>query len=120
MDKKEKIKQYKNTARDMGVFAIENTSNQKILVESSKDLNAIMNRYKVELGFGSCRNTTLQKEWNEHGEEAFVFKILEVLEPLDDPSYDPTEDLQFLKDHWIDKLQPFDDQGYNKRSQKRS
>ena len=118
MDKKEKIKQYKSTARDMGVFVIESQSNGKVLIEASKDIHAMMNRYKVELGFGSCRNTRLQNDWNEYGEGSFVFKVLETLEPLEDPSYDPTEDLQFLKDLWVDKLEPFDERGYNRRPKK--
>ena len=120
MDKKEEIKRYKNTQHQMGVFAIENKSNHKVLVGSSKDLVAIMNRYKVELGFGSCRNTTLQKDWSALGEEAFDFKVLELLDPLEDPAYDPTEDLEFLENIWIEKLDPFDDKGYNRRPPKRN
>ena len=119
VDKKEEIKRYKNTHRQMGVFAIENTSDHKVLVGSSKDLVAIMNRYKTELGFGSCRNTALQKDWNALGEDAFDFKVLELLDPLEDPAYDPSEDLEFLENEWIEKLDPFDDKGYNKRPQKR-
>jgi hypothetical protein len=115
MDKKEKIKLYKNTPHQMGVFLIENKSNHKVLVGSSKDLKASINRSKFELGFGSYRNTALQNDWNQFGEEAFDFRVLELLDPLDDPTYDPTEDLQFLENMWIEKLSPFDENGYNKK-----
>lgn len=64
---------------------------------------------------GSCRNFVLQDEWNRFGPEVFEFKELEVLEPLDDPTYDPVEDLRFLETYWTEKLNPYGDKGYNKR-----
>jgi hypothetical protein len=34
------------------------------------------NRYKMELKFGNHRNQIFQKDWNEYGEENFVFSVL--------------------------------------------
>ena len=48
------------------------------------------------------------------GKENFLFEVLDNLEPKEDPSYNYTEDLQTLEDMWIEKLQPFNDKGYNK------
>ena len=54
------------------------------------------------------------KEWKQFGPEMFEFKELELLEPADDPTYDPAEDLHVLEALWIEKLIPFGDKGYNK------
>jgi group I intron endonuclease len=98
----------------MGIYQIKNKVNGKMLIGSSVNLPAILNRFKAELKMGSHRNIVLQKEWQQFGPEMFEFKELELLEPRDDPSYDPTEDLHVLEELWIEKLSPFGDKGYNK------
>lgn len=114
MDRKAKIREYKETPRLMGVYQIKNRVNGKVLIGSSVNLPAILNRYQSELKTGGCRNAALQREWKEFGSEAFEFKELEILEPEDDPAYDPAEDLQVLEDLWVEKLKPFEEKGYNK------
>ena len=114
MDRKAKIREYKDTPRPMGIYQIKNKANGKILIGSSVNLPAILNRCRAELKMGSNRNTVLQKEWKQFGSENFEFKELEILEPTDDPTYDPAEDLHVLETLWIEKLSPFGDKGYNK------
>lgn len=114
MDKKAIKREYKDTPRPMGVYMIKNKENGKVLVGSSKNVPAILNRFRAELKMGSCRNVDLQNEWKQFGSGAFEFMELDVLKPLDDPTYDPSEDLQFLEEHWIEKLTPYGDKGYNK------
>jgi hypothetical protein len=114
VDRKSIIREYKETPRRMGVFRITNLANGKIFIGSSSNLPAILNRFKSELKMGSCRNFGLQEEWKKFGPEAFAFEELEILEPLDDPNYDPAEDLRFLEALWIEKLKPYGDKGYNK------
>jgi len=98
----------------MGVYQIRNRANGKVLIGSSKNLPAILNRFKAELKMGSCRNTVLQEEWKQFGPEVFEFQELETLEPLDDPGYDPADDLRFLEELWMEKLKPYGDRGYNR------
>ena len=97
----------------MGIYQIRNRVNGKMLVGSSVNLPAILNRYKAELKIGSCRNSVLQNEWKQFGPEVFEFKELEILQPSDDPAYKPAEDLRVLEELWIEKLSPFGDKGYN-------
>jgi len=118
MDKKSKISEYKDTPRPMGVFQIKNKVNGKILIGSSNNLPAILNRFRTELKMGSCRNIVLQEEWKQFGSEAFEFEELEILKPLNDPSYNPAEDLHFLEELWTEKLNPYGDKGYNKLPRK--
>jgi hypothetical protein len=114
MDKKTKIGEYKNTFRPMGVFEIKNNINGKVLIGSSTNIKAILNRLQAELKIGSCRIDLLQQDWNQFGPDAFEFNELEILTPLEDPNYNPAEDLQFLEDLWIEKLKPFGKNGYNR------
>ena len=114
MDRKTKIREYKATPRPMGIYQIKNKVNGKILIGSSVNVPAILNRCKAELKRGSHRNIGLQKEWQHFGSEMFEFKELELLEPKDDPTHDPAEELHVLEELWIEKISPFGDKGYNK------
>ena len=116
MNRKALVREYKNTPREMGIYRIKNIVNGKVLIGSSKNLVGILNRFRSELKLGGCRNESLQTEWNQLGSDAFEFEVLEVLEPIDDPAYDPEEDLKFLEIYWIEKLMPYGDRGYNKKS----
>ena len=118
MDKKIKIREYKNASRPMGVFEIKNKINGKLLIGSSPNLKAILNRFRAELKLGSCRNELLQQDWNQFGPDAFEFKELDILTPLEDPNYNPDEDLRLLEDMWIERRKPFGDNGYNKTIKK--
>ena len=53
---------------------------------------------------GSHPDAELQADWNELGEQAFEFAVLDRLEPHDDPDYDPTDDLAVLQSMWRDRL----------------
>jgi group I intron endonuclease len=114
MDRKAKIREYKDTPPTMGIYQIKNKVNGKVLIGSSVNLPAILNRCQSELKMGSYRNRVLQKEWKQFGSENFEFIALEILEPDEDPAYNPAEDLHVLEALWIEKLSPFGDKGYNK------
>lgn len=115
MDRKAKIKAYKEMVPDMGIYQIKNTENGKLFIGSSIDLRAIMNRHRAELKMGSHRNKELQKDWKTFGADSFEFSHLEILEPLDDPYYSPLDDLKELEKMWFEKLQPVGENGYHKR-----
>ena len=108
-------KAYKESRFPMGVYQLRNTANGKLLIGASPDMRARMNRHKFELKIRSHRNRELQRDWDAHGSDGFVFEVLAELEPLDDPGYDPTDDLQALKQMWLDELQPYGDRGYHSR-----
>jgi hypothetical protein len=60
-------------------------------------------------------NKDLQEDFNKIGLDNFTFEIIDLLEPKEDLKMDYTDDLKMLEEIWIDKLQPFDENGYNKR-----
>jgi len=109
------IRQYKQTPKAMGVYAIRNTSNGKLYIGSSRDLRARVNRHQMDLKTNSDRSSAqLQQDWNQFGAAAFEFETLEQLDPLDDAGYDPGEDLELLEALWLEKLKPFVPDGYNR------
>ena len=99
----------------MGVFQIRNTSNGKVFIDSSNNIPGKINRHTFALNAGLHASKTLQADWKDLGATAFVFEVLEPLEPRDDPSYDYIADLNVLQELWLEKLAPFGDAGYNDR-----
>jgi group I intron endonuclease len=114
MNKKELIKQYKQTIQPMGVYQIKNKKNGKIFIGSAKNLPGKINSHKFQLKNGLHTNKQMQKDFNEIGEEGFSFDILDHLKPKEDLNHDYTEELKTLEEMWIEKLQPFSGKGYNK------
>jgi hypothetical protein len=111
--KKELKDSYKQLKFKIGVFQIRNTTNNKIYIDSSTDLIAIWNREKFQLKLGSHPNAELQKEWNEFGEEKFVYEILSEVKQEDGETIDYRKEVKQLAKMFIDELQPFNEKGYN-------
>ena len=116
MNRKELIRTYKETRRPMGVYRVRNTIDGRALVGASVDLPSILNRERVALRLGTHNNAELQRDWNALGPDAFAFEVLDTLAaPDDQPTYDPTDDLKVLLELWLERLAPFDSQGYMRR-----
>lgn len=103
----------------MGVFLIRNTANDKAFVDSSTNIPGKINRHKFSLNASVHRSKALQADWNEFGETAFVFETLEPVEPRQDMNYDYASDLETLEDHWLEKLEPYGENGYNEKKKTR-
>ena len=116
-NKKTLKRAYQQSHRQMGIFQIRNLSNEKVLVGMSLNLPGILNRHKFQLQMGSHQNRQLQQEWNEVGSDKFAFEILDELTPNDDAGRDYREELSFLEVLWLEKLQPYGEQGYNEKKQ---
>lgn len=99
----------------MGIYQIKNTVDGKIFVGSSKNLPGKINSHKFQLDAGSHMIRELQKDYAEYGEDKFTFEIMDSLEPKPDPKYDYTDDLKVLEEMWLEKLQPYESNGYNKK-----
>jgi len=104
IDRKARVRQYKEAPRPAGVYRVRNTAMGKSLVGSTPDLSGMLNRLRFQLENGSHPDRELQSDWNELGPGAFEFEVLDRLEPKADPTYDPIEDLRVLKEMWLQKL----------------
>lgn len=113
MDKREIKRNYKQMLRQMGVYQIRNVVNGKIFIGSSKNIPAKFNSHQFTLEIGSHINRKLQDEYKQFGKENFVFEILELVKPKEDPAYDYSYDIKALEKVWLEKLSPFNERGYN-------
>jgi hypothetical protein len=88
----------------MGVFQIKNIISNKRLIDNSIDMMSKWNRHKMELIFGSHRNRALQKDWNDKGEDNFVFEVLSELKRENEENINYKKKLQSLQNMVIEKL----------------
>ena len=74
MDKKAAIREYKLSHRPMGVFQILCLRNDKVFIDSSKNIPGKINRHRFQLKAGVHPAKALQADWNEFGEDALKKK----------------------------------------------
>lgn len=115
MSKKELKREYKLNHRPMGVYQIRNIANEKVFIGAALDLPGIFNRHKFQLKMGNHPDRALQAEWNEFGSESFVFEVLDEMTATNGVDYDYRADLVALEELWLEKLQPYDERGYNEK-----
>ncbi len=118
MNKQELKNKYKQTVQPMGIYQIKNMENGKIFIGKAKDLRGKINSNKFQLKNNSHFNKEMQNDFNQIGEEKFSFEILDYLKPKEelDLNNDYTEELKILEDMWLEKLQPYNEKGYNKKN----
>ena len=115
IDKKEIKRKYKETIQPMGLFVIKNLKNSRIFLGKSKNLSGQLNSERFQLEAGKHMNEELQQDFSAQGSDSFSFEVLDRLEPSDDPLYNYESDLKELEALWLEKLQPFPPNGYNKK-----
>jgi group I intron endonuclease len=65
---------------EMGVYRITNKVTGKHYVGSAAHMRRRWNQHRAQLRKGSHHSVKLQRSWDEHGEAAFEFVLLEVIE----------------------------------------
>ena len=111
--RKELNREYLERPKPAGIFQVKNTTNGKVLLGSSLNLDGALNGHRFMLRTGSHRNKALQEDWNMYGEEHFVFEVLETVQAKDDPNFNLRDELTLLEMIWLEKLQPVGEKGYN-------
>jgi len=106
-------RQYKETKPRAGIFQVKDTVNGKVFLGSSTNLHGPLNKHGFMLKIGKHDNKQLQKDYNEHGVDAFVFEILEEVEVKDTPTFSLEDELTLLEQIWLEKLEPYGERGYN-------
>ena len=115
MNKKELKNKYIETTQPMGIYQIKNKHNGKIFIGRSNNLQGIINRNIFQLKSGLHANKDMQKDFNDVGEAYFTCEILDYLKPKEDNIYDYTEELKILESMWLEKLKPYNENGYNSK-----
>jgi len=111
--KKNLKEEYKLKKFKIGVYQIRNKVNNKVLIDSSVNIEAIFNRNRLQLNFGNHPNKILQNEWKQFGEEQFAFDILAEVKQSDTEEKDYVREAKQLAEMYIDELKPFEENGYN-------
>ena len=96
---------------------IKNLKNGKLFIGSGLNAQGRLNSHKLQLQIGSHRNKALMLDWKEYGAENFSFEILEQLKIEGEVSHKDRKELDALEELYLEKLQPYDEKGYNSRSE---
>ncbi|HPT13791.1 MAG TPA: GIY-YIG nuclease family protein [Bacteroidales bacterium] len=109
--RKELKEEYRQKKFRMGVFKIVNSTNGKIFLGSSTDLDTAWNSHRFRLKAGLHENYELQKDWIQFGEQAFDYLVVEELKIKEGD--DPGKELKAFEKLLIEELQPFGEKGYH-------
>lgn len=81
----------------MGVYAIRARASGHLLVRSSRDVHAALNRARFELRMGRHADRVLQAEWNRSGLDGLAFEVLELVKERQDDGFDYAGELVALE-----------------------
>lgn len=114
-ERKESIRAFKEKRPAMGVFQLRCKNNDRRYVAASRNLEGERNSRLFQLRMGKIVfSRELQADLQKYGADNFEFSVLAVLEPP--RSGESTErKLAALELHWLEKIQPFGERGYNSR-----
>lgn len=97
----------------MGVFQIRNIINGKVYIEGSVNLDKIWNRHRAEQNLDGHRNSSMQKDLNEFGEDNFKYEILSENKQEENKSINYANEAKQLAKMFIEELKPFGEKGYH-------
>lgn len=106
---------YKEMDIPCGIYRIYNKTNGKMLIGQSMNLTGILNRHRFLLRMGVHSNKPLQQDWQTYGEENFEFEVLDPLDAAELSTQEKIDDLNALEDIWLEKLNPYEPEGYTPR-----
>ena len=103
--KKEHQTDYKERRLTGGVYKIENTRNNRLLLDAATDLRSSRNLFEFAKSTGSCVPMQLQADWKAQGGDGFVYEVLEELTQGEtQTAAEFKADVALLKEIWIEKL----------------
>lgn len=114
MNRQKELKQaYKEAPPLMGIYAIRNKTNGKLLLGKTTVLDKAWNRHEFQLRNNSHPNRQFQADWLKYGQDAFSYEILDTLKPESTPQAFWRDALAAMEKKWLDQLSPYGDKGYN-------
>lgn len=114
MTNKQTLKrQYLETKTRAGVYAIRNKITGRGLVAGSTNAQGTLNRHRFELQHAQHRNARLAQDWVEHGQTNFLFEVLDMVKPSEDPAFNATQELDMLVSLWRQEIPCLGELGYD-------
>lgn len=105
MDRKSRIRDYKDNPPAGGVFLVRNIATDRVLIGHAANLAGMLNRQRFQLEMGSHPDHELQADWNSLGANSFEFQVLDELEPNPDLAPEGiSEELIVLHRLWLENL----------------
>lgn len=98
------IRAHKEQKVRAGVFVVRCAASDETWVSPSPNLDAQRNGLWFSLRLGGHPNGALQAAWRTHGEDAFSFEILEVLDDTDMTPLGRSDALKALAKIWRARL----------------
>lgn len=95
--KKELRTAYKERPRETGIVFVTCSKTGEMFLADVVDAPAAFNRMRFQLSSGLYPDKRLQALWDQHGEDAFEFGVLQRLDPSD-ANTDIAEELETLLD----------------------
>ncbi|MDD4913058.1 MAG: GIY-YIG nuclease family protein [Sideroxydans sp.] len=112
-DKQALKRQYMETKTRAGVYAIRNQITGRAMVAGSTNVQGTLNRHRFELRFGQHRNVRLAQDWAKYGETSFIFEVLDIVKPSEDPAFEATRELEELVNLWRQEIPCMGERGYD-------
>ena len=106
-------RQYLETKTRAGVYTIRNQITGRALVAGSTNVQGTLNRHRFELQHRQHRNARLAQDWGEHGETSFLFEVLDMVKPSEDPAFNATQELEMLVSLWRQEIPCVGELGYD-------
>ena len=104
IDRKARIREYKENLPPAGIFRIRNTVTGMSLIRPSLNLPGGLNSQRFQLETGAHPDRDLQADWDRLGPEAFVFEVLDELSRKDQDEADLRHEVHLLHRMWLEKL----------------
>lgn len=111
-NKKTLKRQYLETKTRSGIYAIRHQITGRALVTGSTNVQGTLNRHRFELQHGLHRNARLAQDWIEHGETNFLFDVLDMVKPSEDPAFNAARELEMLVSLWRQEIPCLGELGY--------
>lgn len=103
--KRELLRHYKDNPPGAGVFALRCAASGFVYLNAAMNLQGALNRARFQLRLGGHRNLRLQQQWQQHGEAAFSFEVVDVLERREGATEAQLrDDLNALLELWREEL----------------
>ncbi len=99
------VRDYKDRAVQAGVYAVRCAPTGEVWIGGTPDLSTRQNGVWFSLRTGGHTSPSLQSAWNTHGEAAFGFEVLEVLDEKGLERLGRASLLVERREHWRETLQ---------------
>jgi hypothetical protein len=103
-ERKALLRAYKEREVEPGVYAVRCTTTGEVWVGATPDLATRQTGIWFTLKLGSHREPSLQAAWRAHGEDAFAFESVEVVDTEGLDTFTRNSKLKDRRNHWVEAM----------------